>query len=314
MSGFADIPPVVIEFIRAEFAKANDTTSNSTFFHPNLHEEQLDFSLVNSLSASPPTFFAAENAAVQIESHWLGGRRMWRRWEIADIAIFIILRRSGYLDSRKVALLQTKRLYSREIPVVGLSLSDYVIGVGRIADRTDPSFPLSRPRSFTFDENCRYNALRHGPSSEPEEEPQPERIDNDTADSGIPVYYGFYNPPELPVFATYPHNSTALAPAQNIIGNRVQPAPAVHAVLAGLPAGTAPSVADLKASSQFDDNDPQSQLGWRLENFIADEVLRCRQGKLFTDQSDENLRRLLYERSAPLMSAISITVDLGGKD
>jgi hypothetical protein len=251
---------------------------------------------------------------VQIESHWLGGRRMWRRWEIADIAIFIILRRSGHLDSRKVALLQTKRLYSREIPVVGLSRADYVIGIGRIADRTDPSFPLSRPRSFTFDMNCRYDALRHGQSPDPEDEPQPERIDHYTANSGIPVYYGFYNPPELPVVSTYPHNSNVLAPTQNIIGNRIQPAQAVHTVLAGLTTGSAPTVSELTASSQFDDKDPMSRLGWRLENFIADEVLRCREGKLFTDQSDRNLNRLLYERSAPLASAISITIDLGGKD
>lgn len=259
-------------------------------------------------------FFAAENAAVQIETHWLGGRWMWRRWEIADIAIFIILRRSGHLDSRKVALLQTKRLYSREIPVVGLSQDDYIIGVGRIADRTDPSVPLSRPRSFTFDVNCRYNALRHGAGPEPDDESQPDRIDHYTARSGIPVYYGFYNLPELPIVATYPHNSTTPTPAQNIVGNRIQPAPAVHAVLAGLTTGNAPTVADLTSSSQFDDKDRSSHLGWRLENFIADEVMRCREGRLFTDQSDQRLSALLYRRSAPLASAISITIDLGGKD
>src|ERR1700722_2348895 len=178
MTGFADIPEVVVKFIRQEFAKANNSASNTSYLHPNMHEEQLDSDLVRSLSASPPTFFATEQAAVAIESHWLGGRWLWHRWEIADIAIFIILRRRGHLDSRKVALLQTKRLYSREIPVVGLTRADYVIGVGRIADRTDPARPLSVPRSFTFDVNCQYAALRLGPQIDPEDEAQPERIDH----------------------------------------------------------------------------------------------------------------------------------------
>ncbi len=313
MAGFADIPKVVIEFIRIEFAKANHSVSNTSFFHPNMHEEQLDADLVRSLSASPPTFFATEQAAVQIESHWLGGRWMWRRWEIADIAIFIILRRRGHLDSRKVALLQTKRLYSREIPVVGLTRADYEIGVGRIADRTDPARPLSVPRSFTFDVNCQYAALRLGSHIDPEDEAQPERIDHYMAERGIPVYYGFYNPPELPIVATYPHSSTAIPPAQNLVGKRVQPAVVVHSVLAGLN-GRSPTVAELTSTTGFDDNDSSSGLGWRLENFIADEVLRCREGKLFTDQTDDRLRGLLYERSAPMAAAISITIDLGGQD
>jgi hypothetical protein len=288
MAGFADIPEVVIEFIRGEFAKGNNSASKTSFLHPNMHEEQLDYDLVKTLSASPPTFFATEQAAVAIESHWLGGRWMWHRWEIADIAIFIILRRLGHLDSRKVALLQTKRLYSREIPAIALTRSDYEIGIGRLVDRTYPLIPLSRPRSFTFDENCYM------------------------AQHGVPVYYGFYNPPELPITASYPHSSAAAIPTENKVGHRVQPAQDVHKTLVGLNPSQPPTFAQLSANAPFDSNDSSSTLGWRLENFIADEVLRCREGQLFTDQSDQRLRDLLYFRSAPIASAIVITIDLGG--
>ena len=97
--------------------------------HPSMHEESLDHILIMELTAAPSAFFATEQVGVSLESHWLGGRWMHGRWEIADIAIFILLRRRGGLVARKVALLQTKRLYSREIPVAPIDETDYRIGI-----------------------------------------------------------------------------------------------------------------------------------------------------------------------------------------
>ncbi|OYW82939.1 MAG: hypothetical protein B7Z20_13230 [Sphingobium sp. 32-64-5] len=98
------------------------------------------------LTASPPVFFAAEQIGLLIESHWLGSRWMYGRWEIADIAFFITLRQRGRLEARKLALLQTKRLYSKEIDVAELEDADYRIGIGRLADRIDPQVPLADVR------------------------------------------------------------------------------------------------------------------------------------------------------------------------
>jgi hypothetical protein len=54
---------------------------------------------------------------------------MYERWEVADIAVFILLRTRGHLISRKVALLQTKRLYSQEIAGTELDRADYMIDI-----------------------------------------------------------------------------------------------------------------------------------------------------------------------------------------
>ena len=51
----------------------------------------------------------------------------------------------------------------------------------------------------------------------------------------------------------------------------------------------------------------------QLENFVADEVMRCREGRLFAKGTDESLENLLYRRSAPITAAIVITVDIGGE-
>ena len=115
-----NIPASVLQYVREAFCEANKRVSTNLTLHPSMHEESLDHALIAELTATPPTFFAADQAAVAIETHWLGGRRMYGRWEIADIAVLIIVRQAGKLEKRKVALLQTKRLYSREIPTTCL--------------------------------------------------------------------------------------------------------------------------------------------------------------------------------------------------
>ncbi len=306
-SPFEAIPDVAIDYVRRVFEIANEKVSRAMSLHPSMHEESLDHILIMELTASPPAFFAAERVGVSLESHWLGGRRMFGRWEIADIAFFVILRRQGILIARKVALLQTKRLYSREIPVAPVDESDYRIGIGRLVDRTDRTVPLSVQRAFSFDRSSTYQATEAGHR-------QIERIDGYFELRGIPVYYGFYNPLTLPFKTAYPASDGRIPDGQNELGCRVVPADHVHQVVSKLDEGKSPSVDDIEATAAFDPADPTSTLGWRLERFIADEVLKCRHGRMFEDLTDPNLRALLYERSAPITAAITMTIDIGSAD
>lgn len=162
MAKFPVIPITVVEYIRGIFASANNEVSLAVTAHPSMHEEALDHILVMKLTAAPAAFFANEQVAISIRSHWLGMRWMSGRWEIADIGFFILIRKNGHLLVRKVALLQTKRLYSKEIPVAELGPDDYEIGIGRLVDRTDPQMPLSKQRAFNFDLTCKYDALKGG--------------------------------------------------------------------------------------------------------------------------------------------------------
>jgi hypothetical protein len=300
---FFDIPEVVIDYVRGRFAVANTKVTRTLETQPSMYEETLDHMLVMELTASPPVFFAAERIGLSIESHWLGSRWMYGRWEIADIAFFITLRQRRRLEARKVALLQTKRLYSKEIDVAELEDADYRIGIGRLADRIDPQMPLSQPRWFSFDADSVYGAMRAGHE-------QVQRIDAYMGERDLPVYYGLYSPPVLPFRAAYPQAPDAVA-HPNEIGCRVIPAPAVHAALDTLPFGQHPSFQDLTLAAPLGDADERSRHGWRIETFIADEVLRCRQGSLFDQARDPNLQALLYGRSAPIAAAISITIDFG---
>lgn len=211
MVTFADIPEVVINYVRSVFSVANDKISLTLSNHPSMHEEMLDHTLITELTTAPAALFAKEQAAVLIESHWLGGRRMYGRWEIADIALLIMLRRAGHLEQRKVALLQTKRLYSREISVIRLDRFDYMIGIDRLGDRTDRTVPLGSQRGFSFTEECVYGAMHAGAE-------QVERIDQYAQEKGIAVFYAFYNPVQLPFNALYPPTSGQGACLPNDLG------------------------------------------------------------------------------------------------
>jgi len=300
---FAEIPEVVIDYVRGVFAVANDKVTRTMSIHPSMHEESLDHILVMELSSTPPAFFARDQVGVSLESHWLGGRHMFDRWEIADIAFFVILRRAGHLMARKVALLQTKRLYSKEIPVAPIEPFDYRVGIGRLVDRTEPQVPMGSQRRFRFGGQCVYAAMTGG-------DEQVQRIDRYEESRGIPVYYGFYNPLAIPFDADYPASDGCPPAASNDVGMRVLTARTVHSALASLDPGRAPTFDGL-ATAQLDPNDAESTHGWRIEKFVADEVLRCRQGRRFDSVTDEKLSDLLYRRSAPIAAAITITIDVG---
>ena len=106
---FPVLPKDVIDAAREAFADANEGVSELMMRQPAMHEEGLDFALISTLDGHGPVILPSGNA-IAIETHWLGGRRHWGRWEISDIAIFISVRVQGGLVARKVALLQTKRL------------------------------------------------------------------------------------------------------------------------------------------------------------------------------------------------------------
>jgi hypothetical protein len=203
--------------------------------------------------------------------------------------------------------LQTKRLYSHEISVAELQEADYHIGIARLVHRTDPLVPICTQRAFSFGETCVYGALRAG-------DDQIDHIQQYIQSRNIPVWYGFYNPLDLPSKRLYPELNGTPPMEPNNVGCRIVPFANVKSALDQLKTGDAPTFAIVSSDSPFDPTEPRSTCGWRIERFIADEVLRCRQGREFQDADDPNLLGLLGGRTGPISGAISITIDFGTRD
>jgi hypothetical protein len=297
------IPEDVRELVRSLFAAANLDVSRALSEPPAIHEETLDQLLVLGLNRSGPQILPASGAALVIDTHWLGGRRFYLgRWEIADIALVAILRRLGQMVWRKVALLQSKRLYSNEISVAELERFDYEVGIGRLIDTAAPQAPLVRPRRFSFTCKSRYGALSS-------DDDQVGHIEEYSRARSMPVYYSLYNPLTIPFEGVVPSLSARVVPP-NEVGCRVLTSAEVHQALRET--NGSPTFDELKRPGKPPANDNWANHGWRLEGFVADEFLACREGRRFEDAEHPDLSALMYARSAPISAAIVLTIDLPG--
>lgn len=246
---------------------------------PNTHEPALDDLLINELNASIPTYLEDDQIEVVIQAHFLGSRAMYQRKEVADIALFATVTRDGQ-SKEKVALIQTKRLY--------------------------PTETLERPldpkrRHFSFDANSKYEALEAASR-------QMQTVDLYRLVAGLPVYYGFYNPlqflgprPSPPT----PSEIRQVDKMKNHIGCRILTATQAHAAISLLDPGLSPSYYDLKHPGGAPGI---TNVDWRLETFVAEEFLPCRQGTLVNKAEFPQLYRLLQERDAPHLAEVKIKI------
>ncbi len=299
---FPVIPSDAIEYVRQVFATANFRAARALSRQPAMHEEALDQQIIAAIDEAGSRIMPGSGAAVAIETHFLGGRRHFENWEIADIALAVIVQRSGHVAVRKVALLQSKRLYSREIPVREEDHADYVIGISRLINRSENAVSLTKARSFSFTEDCVYAQIASGSQ-------QSQTIDTYVAKRNIPVYYSLYNPLVIPLSSSVPQIEDDVGALTPTLGCRVLRHSEVHQVLSTLPVGQRPRFSDLKRPS-LSSEDPFASHGWRLEEFVADEVLKCREGRVFERSDDDDLYQLLGGRSGPISAAIVITIDL----
>jgi hypothetical protein len=294
------LPADVIEWVRTVFSTGNARVSDKLDRNPNVPEESLDLTWIEHLSQSSSPVRLPSDWTVQVETHFLGGLRHWGRWEIADIGLLLFADLSPTVAIRKVALLQSKRLYPSAGSVEEETVSDYAIGIGRLADPEVLQRPLSLAREFEFTEDCRYGALVAGSE-------QVERITEYEDAVGLKVYYQLYNPSTLPFRQRIPLEGQGSAVGSITHGVRVIRANRLHPLLDSLPQHARPSVRDLSGIEGLNDG-----IGWRLESFVADEWLGCREGDEFGSVGDDPIQRLFYRRSGPISAAISIRVQAPG--
>ena len=128
-----NLPPEVVDWVRDIFRRCNRRITEKLSNNPNLPEESLDLTWIEHFSqfASPVTL--ARNWAVKVETHYLGGLQHYSRWEIADVGVLLFVRRGGVIESSKVALLQSKRLYPTNNRVREENRIDYETGFARLA-------------------------------------------------------------------------------------------------------------------------------------------------------------------------------------
>lgn len=210
-------------------------------------------------SASPQI-----GSSTSIRTSWAGGT-YWGKWEIADIGLLIVFRRSGHVIGTKLALLQSKRLYPEEAEVEqDIHGIDYMVGFGRLLESDSEYRSLVKPRTFHFTERSKYQALEYGGK-------QYKAVLDYTAKHKIPVHYQLYNPATVPSAAELPAAVTgdALLPELRVCC-RVVNAATLDARLrrSGLANAARPSFSQIAGATDKLDDD-----FWTLHNFVVDLVL-----------------------------------------
>lgn len=299
MNPLPEFPVSVHRHIRNIFATANRRVAEKIARVPNCPEPSLDHTLIDSISFNAGPRVVEPGWTVQVDIHSLGGMRHFHDWEIADIGVLVCARNNGNVVSQKVSLLQSKRLYPKNHGIREETEEDYRIGFGRLLPASAQNRELNIPHLFEFTEESKYREIRNG-------EGQVDRIRQYEEQSQIPVHYLFYNPWKIDCSYQYPIDRvTSLGSTANG-GARVISATSLREKMADKDNGYQPTLADIAwAESSADKN----KYGWRLEHFISDRLLRCKEGRLFENLEDDGIFALFNRRSGPIAAAISINIE-----
>lgn len=292
-----ELPEDVHSWLHSVFRACNERISTKLCNNPNLPEGSLDLTWIEHLSQYSTPVTLNSNWIVKIETHYLGGLRHIYNWEVADIGLLVFFRRGGTLETSKVALLQSKRLYPSNNRVREEHVIDYEIGFARLADPEDLSRSISVQVEFRFTDACRYGALSAGAR-------QVGAIAEYEKKNKLHVYYQFYNPWQVPFTQRVPVSEFKTPDGELTLGTRIIPAKLVHRVLAEHQKNYKPRLSDLAGLIN-----KRHEFGWSLEHFICDRLLKCREGDKFTSLSDNRVQQLFYRRSGPIAAAIAVTIE-----
>ena len=292
-----DIPIEIISWFRSVFEVSNRRLAEKIQNSPAIHESHLDTTLVEHLMGySAPRMFPS-GWTIRIDVHYLGGLRRFNGWEIADIGVFVFFQRGGSLIRQKVALLQSKRLYPKSGEINHLEEYDYRVGMARLGQRDRHAPSMMSQRLFTFEKTSRYQAL-HAHND------QYKAIREYMDLHHTPVFYLFYNPPTIPLHVQVPITQYVGVTENPSLGSRVVPYWKVAEILDAKKEGYSPSVTDLAG------NVAACDFGWRLEHFMANLLLNCKEGRRFTDVDSYDMEALFFRRSGPIAATVAVTVEM----
>lgn len=285
----------VIEYVRGVFYDVNEHVTARLDRMPTVHEETLDFAFVDAVAEAQGPHLLPSGTLVDIDVHFVGGGRHWDRWEVADIGFIVTFRRNNNLLRTKVVLLQSKRLYPRESE---FTEDEGITRPGGFGSLMRPSLPATLgPRTFRFDETCRYKALQVGDT-------QWQAISHYEKEYGLPVHYMLYHPHSIPTQASIPVAVPMERPiGPSDVGTRVLSGKTLRLLTCDFSRNYAPAYSELQ--------DERGEVGHRLPEFVVDRVLACLEGYVVDDGTDNvGLRRVFSERGAPIAAAVRLDINL----
>jgi len=295
------IPQKILHFVKAHLANCNQQTAHSLSVFPGIREESLDSNFIAYFAKNPGPFKFDNNWTVRFEAHFIGGERHYHTWEVADIGLMVIFRKNGNIIQSKLAFLQSKKLYANPLTPRRRDIYNRM-GMGKLLETVEEHNELIKYRTLYFDEQSKYKAFK-------KDSEQQQAMSAFSKRFQLEMYYLFYNPLELPYTVTSPVD---IVPdiVDNEIGCRVVPKQYLDKALTVQSKNHSPSYGEIKYMLDGNFLEDEHTCGWRLEFFIVDLVMQCKEGLIDDSPNFETLQELLRRKSSPIAAALSITIDL----
>ena len=242
------------------------------------------------------------NWVIRIDAHFIGGGKHFQTWEVADIGLMIVFRRRGRVVKSKLALLQSKKLYADSLKYSEESKYYRRFGLGRLLVPDEDHLELIKNKLLVFKENSKYKAFK-------KESEQQNAMSHFERRWDTKMYYLFYNPAVIPHSVKMPMEENPPIP-ENAIGCRVIPKDQLESALNCKMSGYTPSYKDLRDGLPTELSGQDFTAGWRLENFVSDLMVECKEGLVDDSANFESLLILMNQKSLPMSCALSITFDI----
>ena len=296
------IPREVKDYVCAHFRTCNEFLAVDLSTFPAIHEESLDMNFISYFSRHQTPVALPCNWIVRIDSHFIGGGRHFGTWEVADIGVMVIFRYKGRVIRSKLVFLQSKKLYSNPLKYTEESKYFRRFGLGRLLVPDEEHMQLIEDKILEFKNNSRYRAFKKN-------DEQQDAMGHFERRWNTKMYYLFYNPVCIPHRVKMPMEC-APAFGSNVVGCRVVRKDHLDSALDSSKSGYSPSYKDVrdKLPSELDGLDFTA--GWRLEVFVSELMLTCREGLVDDSPNFETLLALMNQKVRPISSAISITFDI----
>lgn len=294
------VPNDVMQYLQSRIAECNFNVSYSLSSFPFTHEESLDHKLIGEFIGQGPRKFGS-GWTVRFDAHYIGGGRHYRTFEVADLGLMVIFRRKGKIIRSKLAFIQSKKLYANSVKFKEFD-PYYRQGMGRLLVTDDEHKEIVEPKTLKYSDSSKYKALKTGSEQEDVMKHFSDRFD-------VKLYYLFYNPCTIPWEIKSPVEKLPEISA-NEVGCRVVPKPELDNALKLFDNNHSPSFGDIKYQLNVMDFSDEHDAGWRLEYFINDLLIGCKEGLIDDSPNFETMVALLRQKSSPISSALSITFDV----
>jgi hypothetical protein len=295
-----EIPQPIKDWIKEQFSSCNNQLAYDLSLFPGIREEALDNNFISYFSKLPGPFLFNSNWTIRIDAHFIGGGKHYYNWEVADIGLMIIFRQNGKIIRSKMVFLQSKKLYASTIDKIDEDPYNR-LGMGRLLVNESEHKEITRQRLAKFEEKSKYKAFR-------KDSAQQRAMSSFERRFGINMYYLFYNPMILPHAIESPLRNRPVID-ENKIGCRVIKKNYLDEALSIHNSNYIPSYGDLKYMLQGDHFNDMHVAGWRLEYFVTDLMLECKEGLIDNSPNFDSVHELLSSKSSPIAASLAITVD-----